>query len=158
MTWCLVQTHARKEIATRDNLEARGYEIYLPFSHTDRRVTRMIREVLFPGYLFLGFIPGEDDLHPAKKTPGVLRIVSFGNILGTVPSSLITYLRSQEDEQGNLGDIRHYQRNDRVRVKSGPFNGYYGCITARTGAERVILLLDAVYREIEASTKILEPV
>ena len=48
---------------------------------------------MFPRYLFLWAVPGQDDLRPVRSTRGVVGLVRFGGELRPVPESVITELR-----------------------------------------------------------------
>jgi len=116
-------------------------------------------EPLFARYMFLNMKLGidGDDWRPIGSTPGVSNIVRFGGIPGTVHSDLIDALK--EEERDGIIDLgREYKEGDLVRIKKGMLENYVGIIRAKTGEERVILLLRHVGKEIDVDVRTIEPV
>ena len=119
---------------------------YLPLVRTrKRRQTRVVQaiEPMFPRYLFLALEAGTDDWGPIRSTVGVSNLVRFGNETARVPDALVDALRAREDEQGlQRVEAPSFKRGDRVRIAEGPMLGYEAIFEARTGRDRVLLLLE----------------
>jgi transcriptional antiterminator RfaH len=153
-SWFLVHSKVRQEETARINLERQGYSVYLPRLRQRRRrggrvVTRV--EPLFPRYLFLQLDTRTDNWAPIRSTVGVSALVRFGDEPAPVPDSLIALLKAKESEAG-LHEwvepgLRHGQP---VRVATGAFRDYEGIFVARSGHERVVVLLDVLGRQVRA--------
>lgn len=139
--WILLQSVYGKELQAESDLVSNGYQVYLPRKRIDLRTKRnrkIIIEALYPSYLFLFVCEGETDLHPVKK---IARIVHFGNDIARASDSLITLMKSSEDEQGVHQTKYEYARGDMVRVKSGPFMEYQAIIQSLGKHDRAVIEL-----------------
>ena len=144
--WYLVYTKVRQEKVAQTNLERQGYEVYLPLVKlVRRRLGRRVSAVgaMFPRYLFVRLDSNTDNWAPIRSTLGVVSIVRFGQEPARVPEAFVSYLRGKEDAQGvQTVAIDELKPGMRVRVIEGSLMGYEGIYQARTGHERVIVLLD----------------
>ena len=166
--WYVVQTRNCQEQNTEQALLAKGYTVYLPLTLMDKRLRKFPKVItpLFPTYLFIQMNEGEDDFHPIRFTPGVLKIVqmSIKTIDGVeypyptpIATHIIDGLRALEDEQG-IHDIQiDYMHGDKVRIKRGAF---HDCVAVVDGTKEcsVFALLEILgqqqrveldYREVE---------
>lgn len=152
--WYLVYSKPRQEQAAKENLERQGYHIYLPLLKVPRRRLgrRVVRvEPMFPRYLFIELDTVKDNWAPIRSTVGVQKMVRFGVEPTPVPAGLVSALRAREDAQGVQNIPLHsYETGQRVRIEEGPFTGYEGIFIAKTGEERVLVLLDVVGRQARA--------
>jgi transcriptional antiterminator RfaH len=144
--WYLVYTKPRQERVARTHLDRQGYETYLPFVRQPRRRRgRRVAEVapMFPRYLFVHLDERRDNWAPIRSTVGVASLVRFGQQPARVPDDLVAFLHSREDEHG----VQIVAKDDlspgsRVRVTDGALMGYEGIFLARSGQERVAVLLE----------------
>jgi transcriptional antiterminator RfaH len=79
----LVHTKIRQESVAQENLERQGFECFLPQIHVEKLrkgQLRVVREALFPRYLFIRLETGIDaqSWGPIRSTLGVSRLVTFG--------------------------------------------------------------------------------
>lgn len=144
--WYLILTRPRQERTALVNLERQGYGAFLPLmSSRKRRQNRLVTvvEPMFPRYLFVQLNTTSDNWRPIQSTLGVTTLVRFGMLPARIPGDLVELLRSQGDENG-IRDVSPpaLKPGMRVRIGAGPFEGFEGILHARTGKERVILLLD----------------
>ena len=96
-----------------------------------------------------------DNWAPIRSTVGVSKLVRFGGEPAPVPDNLIEALRARENKQGVQDVPLHsYQRGQKVRIEEGPFMGYEGIFLAKTGEERVLVLLDVVGKQAKARVDI----
>ncbi|MHB8348072.1 MAG: transcription/translation regulatory transformer protein RfaH [Acidiferrobacterales bacterium] len=153
-SWFLVYAKPRQEETAKQNLERQGYRVYLPRAVQGRRRAGrrvMVVEPLFPRYLFVQLNLQSDNWAPIRSTVGVAALVRFGSAPARVPDSLITLLRSNETASGIHEWTQTLLREgQRVQVAEGAFAGYQGIFLARTGRERVIVLLDILGRPVRA--------
>lgn len=144
--WYLVYCKPRQERVAVENLERQGYETYLPrVRETRRRAGQRVKVIapLFPRYLFIHLDEEFDNWGPIRSTLGVVSLVRFGQLPARVPDELLDLLRRREDAEGLQAiDPQPLKAGMRVRVASGSLAGYEGIFLAKTGRERVIVLLD----------------
>ena len=161
--WYLVFTKPRQEEVAHTNLGRQGYEVYLPRLRLWRKRrgkrSRVI-EPLFPRYLFIHLDSAIDNWAPIRSTLGVTSLVRFGIEPARVPDDLVAHLKSQEGG-GGLHEwaepklaVGHH-----ARVVEGPLKGYEGILLAKSGRERVTLLLDILGHEVRTrlGTSQIEP-
>jgi len=144
--WYLVYTKVRQEKVAQTNLERQGYEVYLPLvRQVRRRLGRRVSVVgaLFPRYLFVRLDSDTDNWAPIRSTLGVVSIVRFGQEPAHVPDRFVDYLCRREDEEGiQAVMVDELKPGARVRVTEGSLMGFEGIYQARTGHERVVVLLE----------------
>lgn len=152
--WYLVYCKPRQEIVARRNLERQGYTTYVPLLRQRRRLKgRSISVVapMFPRYLFILLNQETDNWGPIRSTIGVVSVVRFGQAPAAVPNELIELFRGQEDTDGvQVWSPAEYQRGMKVRITEGGFAGYEGIFMARSGRDRVTVLLQVLGRHTRA--------
>jgi transcriptional antiterminator RfaH len=151
-TWYLIYTKPRQEGLAQDNLIRQGYDVYLPRVRLMRkrqgRPVAMI-EPLFPRYLFIHLDTQSDNWGPIRSTFGVASLVRFGNETAKVPDNFVAHLKAQEGLDGlHEGATPKMNLGDRMRVTEGPLKGYEGILLAKSGQDRVMLLLDMLGKEV----------
>jgi transcriptional antiterminator RfaH len=80
--WFLVQTKPQQETRALENLQQQGVNAFCPqvfVEKLSRGKRKVIKEVLFPSYLFVEFDQEAVSALSINYTRGVNRIVSFGN-------------------------------------------------------------------------------
>lgn len=156
--WYLVYAKPRQETVARENLERQGYKTYLPLvSQVRRRNGRRLATVgpMFPRYLFIYLDNRFDNWAPIRSTRGVVSLVRFGQAAAKVPDDLILLLHGREDDRGvqKLPE-QEYQAGSRIRITDGSFSGYQGVFLAKTGRDRVVLLLDILGKHTRATVSV----
>ncbi|MDP6832650.1 MAG: transcription termination/antitermination NusG family protein [Alphaproteobacteria bacterium] len=151
--WYAVYTHARMELWARSNLWERGFEVYLPQYRKQRRHARKtdwVNAPLFPRYLFVSADPSAPGRRSINTAPGVVSLVSFGERPGLISDAVIEEIRGREDEAGNvqLLDPNRLVPGDQVRLESGAMADHVGLFERRSDAERVVILLSLLGREV----------
>ena len=144
--WFAVRTKPRSEMLACEHLERQGFECRLPRT---RRALRTMQgmvdkiEPLFPRYLFLRADTGCPDLGRVRSTRGVSGLVRFGVMPAHVPEQVIATLDARSELHSGLIrlDAPDLREGERVRVTAGPFGGLEAIFQARSGAERVVLLV-----------------
>ena len=156
--WYLVYCKPRQESTARINLGRQGYDTYLPLvRQARRRQGRRVAVVgpMFPRYLFIHLSDRTDNWGPIRSTLGVVSLVRFGMQPAAVPDDLIGMLREREDEEGvQILPIDNYRPGTKVRITEGGFAGYEGIFLARSGTERVTVLLSLLGRAIRTRVDI----
>ena len=153
-SWYLVYTKPRQEEVAATNLTRQGYGVYLPRlrqlrKRSGKRVP--IVEPLFARYLFIHLDSHTDNWIPIRSTLGVMSLVRFGAEPARVPDDLVAHLKSHEGAEG-LHEWAEPKLavGDHVRVAEGPLAGYEGVLIAKSGRERVTLLLHMLGSQVRA--------
>jgi transcriptional antiterminator RfaH len=142
LSWLLVATKPRSEFVARQHLERQGFEVCLPQISLRKRkqgVWQRVIEPMFPGYVFLGVLLGEQDVASVKSTKGCHQLVSFGGRLVPMPKELI--LQFSDYERAPLEKTQSFVKGQVVSIRDGAFVGLQGVVGRSRGAERVELLL-----------------
>ncbi len=142
--WYLIYSKSQQERVARENLERQGYRSYLPLIRNRRRRQGRyvaVIEPMFPRYLFVHLSDQTDNWGPIRSTIGVANLVRFGMRAAHVPNSLIEMMQSHEEGGVQTLDEPEYKAGDRVRIVEGVMAGYEAIFQAKTGKERVLLLL-----------------
>ncbi|MGH8579304.1 MAG: transcription/translation regulatory transformer protein RfaH [Gammaproteobacteria bacterium] len=155
--WYLVYSKPRQERIAQDNLRRQGYETYLPLIRQRRRQRgefRLLVEPMFPRYLFIQLDDVVDNWNPIRSTIGVARLVRFGDIPAKVPAILIEALQGHEDENGvQRITEKELRKGEPVLIVDGAMAGYQAIFDAKSGSERVVLLLEIAGRSVPISLK-----
>ncbi len=104
---------------------------------------------MFPRYLFIKLAADGQNWAPIRSTRGAVGLVRHGNEIATVPETIVEDLRQRADEKGvvHLGGAIDFQPNESVEITDGPLAGYRALFQARTGTERVAVLLTLLNHE-----------
>ena len=94
---------------------------------------------LFPGYVFVQVVLGEQDIAPIRSTVGCLSIVHFGGCPSKVPDAVMRPFLALGDAPFVVEKI--WQKGDVVRFESGPFVGLEAVFSMKEGAGRVVVLM-----------------
>ena len=162
--WFAVFTKPRQEQIALEHLERQGFECFLPMAinpYQRRSQQKQLRiEALFPRYLFLRAIAGQQSLGPVRSTRGVCSLVRFGMQLMTVPEKVIRSIRARMQPESGLIrlDPAPVEPGDKVRVFDGPFAGFEGILKEKNGTHRAVLLMKLLGREatVEVDTLLLQ--
>ena len=146
--WYLVYSKPRQELGAKANLERQGYKVFLPLLRCKKRIQGKVEfriEALFPRYLFIQLTEGIDSYAPIRSTIGVSHLVKFGEELAHVPERLISMLCQQVNDGGVIEAVeKKIQVGNHCFIASGVMQGYEAIVLARTGKERVRVMLGAL--------------
>jgi transcriptional antiterminator RfaH len=143
--WYAVHCQRQKEWRAAAALETLlGLTVYLP--EVRRRYRGQIQHApLFPGYLFVRANFQIVAHSQINATPGVLRLVAFGDTPRPIPAAAIEQIRAQVRALDTLGGLAAHQfrPGDTVRLKAGPFRGLEAAFQGpMTPSERVRVLIE----------------
>lgn len=155
--WFLLQTKSREELRAQHHLSNQGIDCFCPevtLVKIVRGQRKEVREVLFPGYIFVLFDPENVSIATLRSTRGVLRMVSFGGRPAPVAFNLIEQLKeriAQDNPQvrSNIPD-----RGDLMEVLSGPFRGLEAVFSQLDGDRRALVLITLLNQQVAASLPI----
>lgn len=146
--WLTLHSNPHKEYAVRDFLAGQGFEVYLPEEPNKiQRRDRPPRRPFFPHYLFLAYT-GPEPLEQVQWTPGLRRIVMFGNRPAVIPGEVIADIKARLASMEAIV-IRDgpFRPGERVVITGGPFKGLDAVFDRRLSrADRVRVFLDFALR------------
>ena len=159
--WFVVHTKVRKESYAQWQLERRGVRTFLPWIQRPSRVTLDdVTLPLFPGYLF-AHVSLAEQYWNVVWSPGVHKIVGFGDAPSPIDDSVIDFLRARAGHDGVVRMFPVFREGDRVRIKQGPLAGLIGIIeNPCSGRGRVRVLMELLRREtrVEVPERLLDHV
>lgn len=144
--WYLIQCKPRQDERAEENLVRQGYACYRPM-HTCEKIARgkrqMVKESLFPGYLFIQ-LSRLDNWAPLRSTRGVSRLVTFGNQPTPIDANLISQLQRRCSA---TPPDQFLESGDKVRIDQGPFAELEAIFLSMDGNERVVILMNILQRD-----------
>jgi transcriptional antiterminator RfaH len=152
--WFAVHCQPLAEQRAAANLRRQGYETYLPLYRRRRshaRRVELVERPLFPRYLFVRFDPAVDRWRPILSTFGVCGLVRIGDTPLPVPTRVVEALQRGQAERmfdESLEPSRKFTVGAGIRVLAGPFADLVGKFQGLADAERVVVLLDLLGREV----------
>ena len=150
--WHAVFCKPHQDARAEQHLHNQGFRTFRPKTRVRRTRNgnrRVTIESLFPRYLFVQLDAGGQDWGPIRSTRGAVGLVRRGLKAAVVPEDVIAELHHRCDEDGivELGGAVDYRPNDPVEIIDGPCAGHRALFQARTGAERVRVLLTLLNQE-----------
>ena len=146
-SWFAIQVRPRTERSVVSILEGKGYEPFLPTRPVEPSKTkRRSDQPLFPGYLFCRFdaqLPGR-----IVTTPGVVRIVRYGNVPSPLLDSEIERIRAIAKSSVPLNPHPYLHQGDLVRVCSGPLSGVVGKFVSRGKKNLLVVSVTLLQRAV----------
>lgn len=139
--WYTLYTKPNAEYQVATALRQRGLEIFLPEIATTEGNGP---QPLFPSYLFFKVDFGITMMSSIQWTPGLIRILAFGDDPQPVDVEVIDLIRRKLAEVKAKGDwLEHdFQPGDTVRITDGPFEDMLAIFEGPTTAnQRVQVLL-----------------
>ena len=147
--WFAIYTRSRHEKFVARQLAAIQMETFLPLRaqlHRWRDRYKKVETPLFGSYVFARFLRQSPMRLAVLKTPGVVRIVGFGQKDAPVPDDQIDTLRRVMESKLILHRHRYLRAGQRVRVVSGALAGVEGILTRVKNLERLVIVIEPVQR------------
>jgi transcriptional antiterminator RfaH len=152
--WYVVYTQPRQEARAEANLRRQSFEAWSPSVRRVRRHARRAESVLaplFPRYLFVRLDQASHTGRSINGTFGVAHLLCNGDTPLPVPAGLVEEIMERCDETGAIiGSPRPLVAGEKVTVATGRFD-LEGLFEARSGQDRVVLLVSMLGREVRAS-------
>lgn len=155
--WYCVHTLPRAEATALANLRRQGFEAWLPRYRRTRRHARRTDAVaapLFPGYLFVALDPAAAPWRAINGTFGCRYLICHGDKPAPLPRDFIAGLRAEADADGFLparDPLAQLAPGDAVRIVDGPLSDLVGRLQVLSDAERVVVLLDVLGRQVRVT-------
>ena len=147
--WYVVYSKPHKEEQAQFHLRLKGLEVFFPRLDLVRVAEKRKRIIpLFPNYLFVRLhLPTE--FHYVIWSPGVKRLVSFGDRPIPVDEQVINFLKQQTDGDGLIKARSQLRPGQEVQIRGGPFDGLVAIIQDPPDAKgRVKILLKLLSRQV----------
>jgi transcription termination/antitermination protein NusG len=145
LAWYAVWTRSRHEQVVREQIERKGFEVFLPTitrwsRWKDRK--KKIDWPLFPGYCFARFEARER--LPILSCTGVVSIVSFDGEPAPVPDQEIDGVRRLVTSELQYDPCPLVHEGMVVEVTHGPLQGVVGRLVRKGAHARLILSVDLI--------------
>ena len=150
--WYAVYTKSRHEQVAREQLAAKGIEVFLPTVRTwSRRTDRRLRIELpmFPSYLFVNTTLQPERHLSVLRTIGVVKLVDFKGRPMPVDPQEVNSLKILIESGVAVHPAENFAIGDRVRIVEGLFKGMVGRLVARRSATRLIVAVEAINRAVQ---------
>jgi transcriptional antiterminator NusG len=143
--WIAVYVRANHERTVADQLQAYGYEPFLPMCSTPA-AERRPRTPLFPGYVFCRY-----RLRPSIRIvqiPGVVRILSHGQTPAVLSADEIEAIRRIVSLDLHVERWRFLEEGQRVRITCGPLQGVEGTLIDIGNRLRMVVSVTMLRRSV----------
>src|SRR4029077_10999822 len=126
--WYVVYSKPHKEEQAQFHLRMKNLDVFFPRLDLVRVAEKRKRIIpLFPNYLFVRIhLPSE--FHYVSWSPGVKRIVSFGERPIPLDERVVDFLRQQTDAEGVIKARSQLRPGQEVEIRGGPFDGLIAII------------------------------
>tara|TARA_B100000029_G_scaffold110760_1_gene102734 strand:+ start:380 stop:889 length:510 start_codon:yes stop_codon:yes gene_type:complete len=147
--WIALYTKPKHEKSVANQLDLKGFEVYLPLLKERRKWSdrkKWIEYPLFKSYLFAKIINRE--AINISQTPGVVKIVKFSNRIAIVNENSIQAIKLMLDGGYNPKPTDYFITGDLVTVKDGPLKGLEGEVVNMGGNDRLIIRIESIQHSI----------
>ena len=140
--WYTIHTKPKAEYQVATALQRRGIQTYLPELESPQARQERMTKPFFPCYLFARIDFEVTGLSQVQWTPGLRRIVAFGDRPVPLSDEMIDLIRRRLDGVGGRPMVHDLHRGDKVRITDGPLQGMLAIFEGpSTPSERVQVLL-----------------
>ena len=143
LRWYVIRTKPRNEELAQSYLNQNGITTFLPWMESLKRISDRNVTPLFPGYLFAQFDVKKN--YPLVKWgKGVNKILGYGRYPTPLEDEVITIIQSRTDEKNIVKKAYHLNKNDTIRIRSGPLKDLLGIFDrwlSESGRVRILLNL-----------------
>ncbi len=151
MKWHVIHTKVREEFRALENLQAQGFEVFLPTCQVQKKQQGKIKlstEPLFSRYLFIRLSDVSSNWFPIRSTRGVSQLLRFGALSEPVvlPAPIIDCLKQRCAKEEPLHEL--FNSGEMLEITEGPFKGFVGFFeklkTLPDGISRALLLVEVL--------------
>jgi transcription antitermination factor NusG len=155
-SWFAVRTQSRFEKKVAAELQSKGIRVFLPLypaarQWTDRR--KVVKAVLFPGYLFVHHVPSSSVRVSVLRTNGVIGFVGVRGMGTSIPNDEIEAIQTLLDKRVPFAPYAYIRIGQRVRIRGGALDGIKGYLAAINQDESLIISIDLIQRSVAISIK-----
>jgi transcriptional antiterminator RfaH len=110
MKWHVIHTKVKEEFRALENLQAQGFEVFLPTCQVQKKSQGKIKlaiEPLFSRYIFIRLSDVSSNWFPIRSTRGVASLLRFGVTTEPVqiPDLIIDYLKQRCAKEEPLHEL-----------------------------------------------------
>ena len=152
--WYVLKTKLHNEKRAKSYLELHGLNTFLPlmgYSSSPSATGNQKAKPLFPNYLFAQFDLIQN--YPLVKWgKGVNNILGFGQYPTPIAEEVVSIIKDRSDEKGIVKKAYNLNKNDRVRITSGPLKDLLGIFDrwiSDSGRIRILLNLIGYQPKVE---------
>lgn len=148
--WVVIRTKTGLENWARKNIEQQGHRAFFP--RIEEEGSGKLSP-LFPGYVF---VEVHDGWHFLRSTFGVLSLVPSNDYVEYVPLRVMDALFAAVNEEHYIplpGTDDDLSESDWGKITTGSFKNFSAMYIARTGADRIRVLLSFMGRSAELEIK-----
>jgi len=145
--WFALQVKVHKEYQVAAILRSKGYEEFLPTRPIMKHNTSL-QAPLFPGYVFCRTSPEVHGL--MVTTPGVIRIVKFGNKPARIDPEELRSIQLAVDSGAPIYVSKGLHIGDKVRIQNGPLRGVIGILSSMYRRQRLLISITMMMRTVVA--------
>lgn len=151
MKWYVIYTKVREEFRAQENLQAQGFEVFLPTCQVQKKSQgkiKLVIEPLFNRYLFIRLSDVTSNWFPIRSTRGVSQLLRFSTSIEPIvlPDYIIECLKQRCTSEEPLHEI--FKKGELLEITQGPFNGLTGFFeklqTLPDGLSRAMLLVEVL--------------
>jgi transcriptional antiterminator RfaH len=149
MKWHVIHTKVREEFRAFENLQAQGFEVFLPTCQVQKKIQgkiELVTQPLFSRYLFICLSDINSNYSPIRSTRGVASLLRFGISTNpvVVPDPIIDSLRQRCALEESLHEL--FRPGESLEIISGHFKGQFGFFkklqALSDGSSRALLLVE----------------
>lgn len=158
--WFVVHTYSGYENKVKANLEKRVdnmkmtdkiFKVIVPEEEEveyKEGKKKIVKRKVFPGYVVVNMIMGDDSWYVVRNTPGVTGFVGPGSKPIPLEEAEIETILKRASGEGAPRVRVHFAPGQTLRVKSGPFQGMMGLVQdVMTDRGKLRMLLSIFGRE-----------
>jgi transcription termination/antitermination protein NusG len=149
--WYPLQTHYQCEKKVDAVLRDQGFESFAPMRLVARRWSDRIKMVefpVFPGYLFVRMEADPQLLVKVLRLPGLVRFVTAGRELVSVPNAEIEAVRALTQSDATYEPGPFPVVGERVRIQGGNLHGVEGVLAEQTDRGEIVIAVGAIQRSL----------
>jgi transcriptional antiterminator RfaH len=150
--WYAIQVRPRYEMISRQALEGKGYQVFLP-TYQQRVPCKGAQsssreEFLFRGYLFCRLMA--DSTGKMVTTPGVIRVLGCGGKATPIPDGEISDMQRLIQSGMPRQPWRYLPAGSMVRIEQGPLAGLTGILVSCEKDRRLVISVTLLQRSVAA--------
>lgn len=145
--WYAIHTRSRFEKKVAEQLCEKRFTTFLPLRKEVHRWKDRYKPVelpLFGGYVFVQ-LDGQPDLRVrVLRTPGVVRIVGFGQQDAPIPTDQIERLQRILESNSVVQRHRYLRVGQRLKIISGTLSGVEGILVRIKNSDRLVVSVEHI--------------
>jgi transcription antitermination factor NusG len=147
--WYAVLVKSQHERAVARDIEALGYEAFVPLYRSERRWSDRIKTLqlpFFPQYAF-GRFPFAERTR-VENLPGVRCLITFGKRAAPIPDEEIQALKAVAASGLVVQPWPFLEAGDRVRIERGPLRGVEGIVQSVNKSLHLVVSVEMLKRSV----------